>query len=174
MTSIRQDAWKEEEDRLLAEAVLRLIKEGRTQLQAFEEVGREVSRTSAACGFRWNSFLRKKYKDDIILAKNYRKQLKKGSLTTKEVLLIEEKEEVTPASVKKDEDEFEQIIQYLKLINKKALGFNKIEEFEKTIYDLLTENKRLQMELSELNNSHKDLLTIMEKARKMVIIDRRN
>ncbi|UPO91010.1 RsfA family transcriptional regulator [Niallia sp. Man26] len=174
MTSTRQDAWKEEEDKLLVDVVLRLIKEGGTQLQAFEEVGRELSRSSAACGFRWNSFLRKQYKDDITIAKNHRKQLKKGVLITIEKPILEEKEEQLPASAIKDDDEFEQIIQYLKVINKKALELHKVEEFEKTISDLLTENKKLQKELSELNTSHKDLLSLMEKAREMVLFERRN
>ena len=74
----RQDGWTQEEDKLLAEVVLRLIKEGGTQLQAFEEVGKKLSRTSAACGFRWNSYVRKQYKSDIETAKIYRKQLKKN------------------------------------------------------------------------------------------------
>ena len=54
MTSSRQDAWTHDEDLLLAEIVLRHIREGGTQLAAFEEVGKKLTRTSAACGFRWN------------------------------------------------------------------------------------------------------------------------
>ncbi|MGB3889984.1 MAG: RsfA family transcriptional regulator, partial [Priestia megaterium] len=52
MTSSRQDAWTHDEDLLLAEIVLRHIREGGTQLAAFEEVGKKLTRTSAACGFR--------------------------------------------------------------------------------------------------------------------------
>lgn len=52
MTTVRQDAWTQDEDMYLAEVVLRYIREGGTQLAAFEEVGRKLSRTSAACGFR--------------------------------------------------------------------------------------------------------------------------
>jgi len=55
LTSARQDAWTSEEDRLLAEIVLTHIKKGSTQLKAFEETGSKLSRTAAACGFRWNS-----------------------------------------------------------------------------------------------------------------------
>lgn len=51
MTSSRQDAWTHDEDLLLAEIVLRHIREGGTQLAAFEEVGKKLTRTSAACGF---------------------------------------------------------------------------------------------------------------------------
>src|SRR3954465_8344987 len=77
MSPTRQDAWSQDEDLLLAEVVLRYIREGGTQLQAFEEVGKQLTRTSAACGFRWNSFVRKQYKSGIELAKKQRKELKK-------------------------------------------------------------------------------------------------
>ena len=36
---VRQDAWSHEDDLLLAETVLRHIREGSTQLLAFDEVG---------------------------------------------------------------------------------------------------------------------------------------
>ena len=76
MSVIRQDAWSSDEDLILAEVVLRHIREGSTQLAAFEEVGERLSRTSAACGFRWNSTIRKKYDAAIALAKKQRKKLK--------------------------------------------------------------------------------------------------
>ena len=59
MTAVRQDAWSTEDDLILAEVTLRHIREGSTQLAAFEEVGEKIGRTSAACGFRWNSYVRK-------------------------------------------------------------------------------------------------------------------
>ncbi|TXL67588.1 RsfA family transcriptional regulator [Cerasibacillus terrae] len=70
----RQDAWTEEEDKILAETVLRYIRDGKTQLEAFKMVAEHLSRTSAACGFRWNATLRKKYQDAISLAKDARKK----------------------------------------------------------------------------------------------------
>ena len=54
MVKIRQDAWMTENDELLAEMVLRHVREGSTQLNAFEEAGDELNRTAATCGFRWN------------------------------------------------------------------------------------------------------------------------
>ncbi len=71
---VRQDAWTEENDLLLAETVLRHVREGSTQLNAFEEVGDKLNRTSAACGFRWNAVVRKKYEKALELAKKQRKQ----------------------------------------------------------------------------------------------------
>lgn len=70
----RQDAWTEENDLLLAETVLRHVREGSTQLNAFEEVGDELNRTSAACGFRWNAVVRHRYEKALSLAKKQRKQ----------------------------------------------------------------------------------------------------
>ncbi|KYC62169.1 MULTISPECIES: RsfA family transcriptional regulator [Heyndrickxia] len=70
----RQDAWSEEDDLLLAETVLRHVREGSTQLNAFEEVGDKLNRTSAACGFRWNAVVRRNYEQALQLAKKQRKQ----------------------------------------------------------------------------------------------------
>ncbi|MGN8645117.1 RsfA family transcriptional regulator [Gracilibacillus sp. HCP3S3_G5_1] len=75
MQGNRQDAWTSDEDILLAETVLRHIREGKTQLEAFKEVGEKLSRTSAACGFRWNATLRKQYDEAIQLAKQNRKKI---------------------------------------------------------------------------------------------------
>lgn len=71
---VRQDAWSEENDLLLAETVLRHVREGSTQLNAFEEVGDKLNRTSAACGFRWNAVVRHHYEKALQLAKKQRKQ----------------------------------------------------------------------------------------------------
>lgn len=74
MTAVRQDAWSSEDDLILAEVTLRHIREGSTQLAAFEEVGEKIGRTAAACGFRWNSCVRKKYEEAISLAKTQRQK----------------------------------------------------------------------------------------------------
>ena len=74
MMKERQDAWTEENDLLLAETVLRHVREGSTQLNAFEEVGDHLNRTSAACGFRWNAVVRHNYEKALQLAKKQRKQ----------------------------------------------------------------------------------------------------
>ncbi|PLT30249.1 RsfA family transcriptional regulator [Peribacillus deserti] len=71
---VRQDAWTEENDLLLAETVLRHVREGSTQLNAFEEIGDKLNRTSAACGFRWNAVVRHNYEKALQLAKKQRKQ----------------------------------------------------------------------------------------------------
>lgn len=77
MVANRQDAWLEEHDLLLAETVLRHIREGSTQLKAFEECAEKLGRTPAACGFRWNSVVRKDYVEAVALAKLTRQKRKK-------------------------------------------------------------------------------------------------
>lgn len=74
MMKVRQDAWTDENDLMLAETVLRHVREGSTQLNAFEEVGDKLNRTSAACGFRWNAVVRHQYEKALGLAKKQRKQ----------------------------------------------------------------------------------------------------
>ena len=106
----RQDAWSQENDLLLAETVLRHVREGSTQLNAFEEVGDKLNRTSAACGFRWNAVVRHDYEKALQLAKKQRKQrmraLGKGQPVKKQLLYspdmpaadFDEQEELTMMS----------------------------------------------------------------------------
>lgn len=106
----RQDAWSGENDLLLAETVLRHVREGSTQLNAFEEVGDKLNRTSAACGFRWNAVVRHDYEKALQLAKKQRKQrmraLGKGQPIKKQLLYspdiptidFDEQEELTMMS----------------------------------------------------------------------------
>lgn len=81
MNDTRQDAWTEEEDKLLADTVLQCIQEGRTQLEAFKEVAAKLSRTSAACGFRWNAKIRKQCQTQVQAAKEKRKAGLKQQIT---------------------------------------------------------------------------------------------
>ncbi|GEN86601.1 MULTISPECIES: Myb-like DNA-binding domain-containing protein [Oceanobacillus] len=81
MNDTRQDAWTEEEDRLLADTVLQCIQEGRTQLEAFKEVAEKLSRTAAACGFRWNAKIRKQCQEQVQAAKEKRKAGLKQRIT---------------------------------------------------------------------------------------------
>lgn len=73
MNRTRQDAWTSDEDVILADTVLQYIREGKTQLEAFKDVANQLSRTSAACGFRWNATIRKNYQEVVNTAKDERK-----------------------------------------------------------------------------------------------------
>lgn len=132
MTAVRQDAWSQDEDLLLAETVLRHIREGSTQLSAFEEVGRKLSRTSAACGFRWNSLVRKKYESAIALAKKQRKELNASKKTAKSEEDKEQKS--THPRPAHSENKFDKmnlsvVIQYLNQLEEEgAAGIDLYEE----------------------------------------------
>lgn len=184
MPTNRQDAWSRDEDLLLAEVVLRHIREGGTQLQAFEEVGKQLSRTAAACGFRWNSYVRKQYKSGIELAKKQRKELKKQSqgpaAAIEEASLMEE---VQPP-VNPGQDKvltFEEVVAFLRglynqieqtNVNKGELRQykSKVQELEKKVYYLAAENEKLTKELNMIEQDYTALIEIMERARKMVVL----
>ncbi len=192
MSLTRQDAWTQDEDLLLAEVVLRHIREGGTQLQAFEEVGKKLSRTAAACGFRWNSSIRKQYKSGIEVAKKQRKAVKKSpdgeigttSNTGEPNFEYKEKIEKEPSRlVKNDSKEltFEDIISYLNKLYSRAIESSdyqenltlyeeKVRRLEQQLENIYNEKNRLAKELYEMEHDYKALIEIMERARKMVVL----
>jgi len=70
--------WNAEQDIMLAETVLRHIREGSTAINAFEEVGKKLNRSPASCGYRWNNTVRFEKENEINDAKKYRYNLKYG------------------------------------------------------------------------------------------------
>ncbi|MEH7093194.1 RsfA family transcriptional regulator [Neobacillus vireti] len=185
MSPTRQDAWSQDEDLLLAEVVLRHIREGGTQLQAFEEVGKQLTRTSAACGFRWNSYVRKQYKTGIELAKKQRKELKKQDVLIEETnqneLLVVETIQPKASEEQVSKVTFPTVIHFLENLHKQAeasSGFEeerkksveKIKELEKKTYYLAAENERLSKNLKAIEEDYRSLIEIMERARKMVVL----
>ncbi len=99
---VRQDAWSHEDDLLLAETVLRYIRDGGTQLAAFEEVGDALNRTSAACGFRWNAEVRKKYEPAVAIAKKQRKEKKRAQ---EKLAKMDQKQKSGPVPKRKVENQ---------------------------------------------------------------------
>jgi prespore-specific regulator len=192
MSITRQDAWTQDEDLLLAEVVLRHIREGGTQLQAFEEVGKRLSRTAAACGFRWNSSIRKQYKSGIEVAKKQRKAVKKSpdgeieNIGNAVESTFEHKDKVENKSsqvVKTDSTEFnfEDIISYLNKLYIRAIESadyqenlslyeEKVKSLEQQLEHIYNEKNRLAKDLYEMEHDYKALIEIMERARKMVVL----
>lgn len=80
LRTMRQDAWTTEDDSVLAEVVLKHIRDGSTQLAGFNEASRRLGRTAAACGFRWNACVRKQFRGHIEIAKEDRKQRKSAKI----------------------------------------------------------------------------------------------
>ncbi|MDP1417858.1 RsfA family transcriptional regulator [Peribacillus simplex] len=181
MTIARQDAWTHDEDLLLAEVVLRHIREGSTQLKAFEEVGKQLSRTSAACGFRWNSFVRKQYKSGIELAKKQRKEqvvnnpeMERDSVAAVENVTIEEK---TTEHEDKESITLQEVILYLTKMDEFFQLDNKEKEriserslfLERENVRLLEENVLLKENLKAVEEDYRALMQIMERARKLSV-----
>ncbi|USK61111.1 RsfA family transcriptional regulator [Peribacillus asahii] len=186
MSIARQDAWSQDEDLLLAEVVLRYIREGSTQLRAFEEVGKQLSRTPAACGFRWNSFVRKQYKSGIELAKKQRKENKGQRDVRLEEKLEREVEnmhectqqvEFVEENKTSDSVSFQEIVSYLKKMDETArLYEQEKQQRAEELGDLQRENQQLREEIKVLQSQlvvveedYRALLHIMERARKLII-----
>ncbi len=193
---VRQDAWSHEDDLLLAETVLRHIREGSTQLKAFDEVGDDLNRTSAACGFRWNAVVRNQYNEAIKLAKKQRKEMKR-TMSFKPTTIHAQMETVIIPTVTTTEIDGENVaqnvnyqqqnislkdvvsfIQSLALREGNSLELRK--ENEKLMKDnlqLMTEKKELETKLSKLENDHRvveedyqSLIQIMNRARRMALL----
>lgn len=197
MTATRQDAWTPDDDLLLAEVTLRHIREGSTQLAAFEEVGQRLGRTSAACGFRWNSTIRKKYEAGIQIAKAQRQQMKKTRRKSiaeqpelkvvrdvETTIGIEELEEdfvAAKPSFLEEELSLDAVIRFLK---GQKESFRRLKAFEKELADknkelerLRIENESMKNELDSMktdyqvvNDDYKALIQIMDRARKMAFL----
>ncbi|HLS66859.1 MAG TPA: RsfA family transcriptional regulator [Pseudogracilibacillus sp.] len=189
MAKVRQDAWSHEDDLLLAETVLRHIREGSTQLNAFEEVGDILNRTSAACGFRWNAEVRNKYVEAIELAKRQRKEKKRAE--AKQMKQKTKAEKTRTITTKQDEsyqdvvDEtltLQKVISYLQTLQ---LRDDETYASQQKVYRLEEEKRSLQAKVDsleqELSTTGKKLKTmeedykmfiqIMERARKMTVLD---
>lgn len=154
MNARRQDAWTDEEDRELAKIVLQYIQQGNTQIEAFNEAGRVLSRTPAACGFRWNANVRKEYIDDLERAR----KRKKERITIGEKAPIDNKISIETA------------INLLEKLKQSPNSTDTIYEQKEKIAQLTSENKRLLNELhryQEVMGEIKNLWNWIEQERGM-------
>jgi prespore-specific regulator len=176
----RQDAWTEENDLLLAETVLRHVREGSTQLNAFEEVGDKLNRTSAACGFRWNAVVRHSYEKALQLAKKQRKQrmralgqgqgAKKRLLYTPPVPNLEEFDnELPPSTVTSRVTEttgqvdgpaslsIDQVIAFLRSISSQSHDVQLLKDENSNLlkenHELKTKNAELEKRIAQLEEN---------------------
>ncbi|WP_164668514.1 RsfA family transcriptional regulator [Virgibacillus doumboii] len=187
MVKVRQDAWSHEDDLLLAETVLRHIREGSTQLNAFEEVGDKLNRTSAACGFRWNAEVRGKYDNAIDLAKRQRKEKKRANV----VKTVKAKQPMAPVPQNYDDNSqsseepsinMDSVIQFLKQVKKDYYASN---QSKASLEQIQNENTMLKEQINELETKLADtekqfatvqedyqvFMQIMDRARKMTVLD---
>ena len=177
-TIYRQDAWKQEEDTLLAETVINHIRAGNTQLSAFKEVGEKLSRTSSACGFRWNSKIRKIYEKEVSQAK--------------QSIIRPRSTRVTPLPNNAKNDEvhtkesainisFNEVLDFLQALYHDSVKLKQlqveqnvktqtIEDLNKQIQKLTLKNAMLSEEIEKLESDYKLLMEIMERARQMAML----
>ncbi|MCL6460231.1 MAG: RsfA family transcriptional regulator [Gorillibacterium sp.] len=193
MSAVRQDAWTEEDDLILAEVTLRHIREGSTQLTAFEEVGERIGRTSAACGFRWNSFVRKKYETAIQNAKAQRQKrshLRKSSVSTptlSSLTLLDPVESNLSRNEGMSEDgiSIDSVIRFLRhwktafqeLTRQAKQLERQLHESREELFRLREENEKkdkivnnVETDYRVVNDDYKALLQIMDRARKLAFL----
>jgi prespore-specific regulator len=192
MTAIRQDAWSDEDDLILAEVTLRHIREGSTQLSAFEEVGEKIGRTSAACGFRWNSFVRKKYEAAIQNAKTQRQKRNQHKKHTSFASVSSSMAVLDPGEGIKSNDSFTEesismdaVIRFLRQWKGSYQEMSRhIRHLEKELNEKQDELDRLRNDNDNLNkqvnvvetdyrvvnDDYKALIQIMDRARKLAFL----
>ncbi|MBA4494269.1 RsfA family transcriptional regulator [Paenactinomyces guangxiensis] len=178
----RQDAWTDEDDMILAEVTLRHIRDGSTQLSAFEEVAEKLGRTPAACGFRWNSSVRKKYEAAIQIAKSQRQKKSQERGRISAYRSFQEDFSSTNDSVYS----LDNIIRFLRQHKNEVNELRKqqkqmekeLEEREVHMKKLERENMEMKNQLNHVqsdyrlvNDDYRTLVQIMERARKMALLD---
>jgi prespore-specific regulator len=132
----RKDSWTDQDDTILAQVVIKHASTGSTQLAAFKEVAERIGRSSSACGFRWNSEVRKHYDDAF-----------KQALTAREGKTRKTRKQEAPVETA---PVAEQIIKVEHSdILKKAL-----EDIAKAFEGIIEENQRLTSENIELKAKH--------------------
>jgi RsfA family transcription factor len=57
----RKEPWSEKEDKILSSIVRQFISENKTKKAAFLKVAENLSRTEAACAYRWNKVVKGKH-----------------------------------------------------------------------------------------------------------------
>lgn len=187
MVKVRQDAWLKENDELLAEAVIRHVKEGSTQLNAFEEAGDALNRTAAACGFRWNAVVRRLYEKDLAEAKKERKERMRvlgmnGRRRTQGVYLLPNPSNNQPTeetkSIPLSALNLDIVIAYL--LRLQHQGGNDMEATKwrhiantstEKLKELELQLKRLEQENKEIREDYEQFVQIMNRARRLVTLD---
>ncbi|WP_059104712.1 RsfA family transcriptional regulator [Shouchella shacheensis] len=173
MTVTRQDAWTEEEDLQLAEAVLRHIRQGSTQLAAFEEIAEKLSRTSAACGFRWNASIRKKYDAEVALAKKKRTAKKRETTKASNVDRPEPESVLHAVETPKNEEDssegftLEKVIGFLQEYKDQHVSQEQLISLQKENEALKEQLDRVKKEKNMMASDYKSLLEIMDRARQL-------
>jgi prespore-specific regulator len=186
MSKPRQDRWTSENDTVLAETVLKHIRAGSTQLAAFEEAAEILQRTSAACGFRWNSEVRRQYEAGIKQAKIDRKANRERSARKRTSVVAGDSRstEIFATVSQAGKQEADYLDQIVYLAQNQKLQLANMAKQIKTLNEQLKHKDRevehLKRELEEakaqpteftINEDYKTLLDILKRARQMGAIE---
>ncbi|SEC10314.1 hypothetical protein [Paenibacillus sp. GP183] len=189
--AIRNDSWTQDNDKVLADTVLMHIRDGSTQLAAFESAAECLQRTSAACGFRWNSEVRKRYESEIKQSKIQRQSLKAekiGKYSAAKTILAEGTELFVTVSkeqeITQSINETDYLDQIIKLAQDQKIQLVNMAKQIKTLNEQLRQQEmkieRLKRELDEakaqpseltVNEDYQTLLQILQRARQIGAIE---
>jgi len=142
MMKVNQALWTTTDDLMLAETVLSNVLKGGTQANAFEEASDYLERTTAACAFRWHTFVKQQYTKEIIHAKKCRQSdlhlnLNRENLSLASIQASVRVQETNDLSI-------DTIILYLQ----------KLRQEELVLMLLQDENERLKREIQELRSKN--------------------
>ncbi|WNS78478.1 RsfA family transcriptional regulator [Domibacillus sp. DTU_2020_1001157_1_SI_ALB_TIR_016] len=174
----RQDAWSEENDWQLAETVLRYVREGSTQLKAFEEAGDRLNRTAAACGFRWNAVVRQQYVREMGTAKKQRKDYFHILARREKNIEVADHTVETPAGNSANLGiSLAQVISFLTNLESKAASTAEVEQLRKELAIIKEEKAELEKKLEQtqqenitMQEDYETLMRIMNRARQTVLL----
>lgn len=184
MSKLRQDAWLKENDTLLAESVLKHVREGSTQLNAFEEAGDALNRTAAACGFRWNAVVRKAYEKELLEAKKERKEKMRafGTINKRrsQPFYFSKETNEKAASIPISSLSLDIVIAYLVHLQHQSseAESNKWKRIAQVsaakLKDLENELQRVKKENQDIKEDYEQFVSIMNRARKIVALEEEN
>lgn len=179
LRTMRQDAWTVEDDSTLAEVVLKHIRDGSTQLAGFNEASRQLGRTAAACGFRWNACVRKQYRKQIEIAKEERKERKSEKIQAQ----MEGGDYDHPTATLMS---WAQVLRFLRQEKNTAQQWasrwraaeresnewkNKYERLHRESTAMRDELRKLRSDYAAMVEDYKALVDIVERARKAAFLD---
>jgi prespore-specific regulator len=179
LRTMRQDAWTAEDDAILAEVVLKHIRDGSTQLAGFNEASRRLGRTAAACGFRWNACVRKQFRPQIEEAKEDRKQRKSERIQAQ----LEGGDYDHPTAtlmswaqvlrfLRQEKNTAQQWASRWRAAQREAADWKqRFEELDSEFRRLREEHDRLRRDYETMASDYRTLVQIVERARRATFLD---
>lgn len=172
MKTIRQDAWTADDDAKLADIILKHIREGSTQLAAFEETAEQLGRTPAACGYRWNACVRKQYLEAIDLARLERKERREETAHADDIPAGAQA--AAPINwntvlrfIRQYRHEFHSLQGRVKQLERDSDSSRlEVERLRKDKAELLAQLRKLSEEHLVISGDYRALLSIVDRARK--------